>query len=180
MQSRLSLDWQLWPRPRDSRQFHGISSSWVGGGRGYHRAWSSTGSSDSVASVAHSRGRIIRGPAQGNLSPPFLTKLLLRRLNVTLSGSRSVGLLNEVSVTPARPSVAKASHTAPSNRLATVPRPNLTACDAQRVSSPRAEANEARRRSVDLRLRELSGWDRGGADRGPATECRPGRLRLCR
>jgi hypothetical protein len=38
-----------------------------------------------------------------------------------LSGFRSVGLLNVVSATPARPSVAKANHSAPLNRLATNP-----------------------------------------------------------
>ena len=36
-----------------------------------------------------------------------------------LAGVRSVGMLDVVSTTPARPSVANASHAAPLNRLAT-------------------------------------------------------------
>jgi hypothetical protein len=38
-----------------------------------------------------------------------------------LTGFRAVGLLNVMTATPARPSVAKASHSAPLNRLATNP-----------------------------------------------------------
>ena len=53
-----------------------------------------------------------------------------------LSGFRPVGLLNVVSATPARPSVAKASRTAPLNRLATNPgeKCGLALCLFQRPS----------------------------------------------
>jgi hypothetical protein len=57
-----------------------------------------------------------------------------------LSGFRSVGLLNVVSATPARPSVAKSSHPAPSKRLATNPgekcRLTWTARRAPRTPAP--------------------------------------------